>query len=195
MEDPAQWDAARRIARTRKNEVETMPLAPHKGVAGPHAEPGWREAQSRPDDVRLRELDAQHRSLSAVFTALVARVQQIAEHENRDDADSELLRLIAEVEQFLPAHFAFEEAGGYLSDALAIAPRLSKRAALLQRDHRKFTARFAMLAALARDPKKTIASWELIVIAIREFTEELRQHEQDEDRLIQEAFIDDLVGG
>ena len=40
-----------------------------------------------------------------------------------------------------PEHFAFEEAGGYLSDALAIAPRLSKRAAVLRRDHREFTAR------------------------------------------------------
>ena len=43
---------------------------------------------------------------------------------------------------------------------------------------------------LARD-----ASWELLVIAIQKLIEELRLHDLEENRLIQEAFVNDLGGG
>ena len=172
-----------------------MPQTPTEPVAGPHAAAGGREDDASVDREWLREFDAQHRNLAAVFVALVARIRRVTEHADGDDSQSELLQLIAEAEHLLPAHFAFEEAGGYLCDALAVAPRLSKRAAHLHRDHREFAARFALLAASAREPQKTDASWELLVIAIQEFTEELRLHELEENRLIQEAFVDDLGGG
>jgi hypothetical protein len=105
-----------------------------------------------------------------------------------------LFRLIADADRLLNAHFAFEEAGGHLSDALAIAPRLSHRAARLRHDHRKFSARFAKLATFARGMRARDGSWDRLKAAIREFNEELRTHELEENRLIQEAFLDDLGG-
>ena len=39
------------------------------------------------------------------------------------------------------------------------------------------------------------ASWEYLGVAIREFIRELRLHELEENRLVQEAFLDDLGGG
>ena len=172
-----------------------MPQSPPKPVAGPSSAAGRCLAGPRTDSARLRELDAQHQNLRGVLLALIDRVQRISKTDEQYDSRSELLRIIAEVEQFLPAHFASEEAGGYLSDALAIAPRLSKRAAVLQRDHRKFTARFAKLATFARQLREVDESWEYLGVAIQEFIRELRLHELEENRLVQEAFLDDLGGG
>ena len=172
-----------------------MPQSPPKRVARPSSAAGQCLVGSGPDRAWLREFDAQHQNLRGVFAALIDRVRRVPKTDDRYDSHSELLRLIAEVEQFLPAHFAFEEAGGYLSDALSIAPRLSKRAALLQRDHRKFTARFAKLATFARQLREVDESWEYLGVAIREFIRELRLHELEENRLVQEAFLDDLGGG
>ena len=172
-----------------------MPQSPPKRVAGPPAASGQCEVGPSPDRAWIREFDAQHQNLSGVFVALIDRIRQVPKTDDQCDAQSELLRLIAETEQLLLAHFAFEEAGGYLSDALAIAPRLSKRAAVLQRDHRKFTARFAKLATFARELREVDESWEYLGIAIREFIRELRVHELEESRLVLEAFLDDLGGG
>jgi len=176
-------------------EVKTVPQNPPKRVAGPPVTAGPRVVGPSPDRAWLREFHAQHKNLWGVFVALSYRAQRISKTDDQYDSHSELLRLIAEVEQLLPAHFVSEEAGGYLSDALAIAPRLSKRAAVLQRDHRKFTARFAKLATFARELREVDESWEYLGVAIREFIRELRLHELEENRLVQEAFLDDLGGG
>ena len=99
-----------------------------------------------PERAWLAELEAQHRSLDGVLSALIDRVDRIPRAVDRLDVHDELLRLIADADLLLRAHFAFEEAGGHLGDALAIAPRLSHRAAHLEGDHEEFTANFAKIA-------------------------------------------------
>lgn len=174
-------------------EVEIVPQSPPKRVAEPGAA-AIRQTSSS-DHKWLRELDAQHQSLNDAMSALIDRVDRIPRADDRFDSHSQLLRLIADAELLLNAHFAFEEAGGHLSDALTVAPRLSQRAAHLQRDHRRFTASFARLATLARGMREGDGGWERFAGAIREFTQQLRLHELEENRLVQEAFLDDLGGG
>ncbi len=159
------------------------------------ARTGRRAAAPGPDRAWLRELDAQHQSLNGIFLALIDRVNRVRKTDDRIDAHSDLLRLIADADLLLRAHFAFEEAGGNLSEALAVAPRLAQRAAGLRRDHRRFTTRFARLATFARGMREGDENWERLGVAIGDFNRELRLHDLDENRLVQEAYLDDLGGG
>ncbi len=143
----------------------------------------------------VRELDLQHLDLRGVFVMLTERIERVPTIDDRSDSHSDLLEFVADASQLLEAHFAFEEAGGYLSDVLAIAPRLSDRAARLQRDHDHLAARFSKLATYARGMRATYQNWKRLGMAIGEFTQDLRLHESEENRLIQEAFLDDLGGG
>jgi hypothetical protein len=148
-----------------------------------------------PDRTWLRELDAQHGSVRVALSALTSRVDRVPTLADRCDSHSELLGLIGDIEALLKAHFAFEEAGGHLGDALSVAPRLSQRAAHLQSDHRRLTAAFAELASFARRMGQADENWELVGVKIREFVVSLQAHELEENRLVQEAYLDDLGGG
>ena len=176
-------------------EVETVTQNSSERVDRPPAPACRRVVCLSADRTWRHELDAQHQKLSGVFVEMIGWTQRVPNSNDQCDSHTELLRLIAEAEQLLPAHFAFEEAGGYLSEALAVAPRLSRRAAALQRDHGKFAARFAKLATFARELRETDEGWDYLGVAIREFSRELRFHELEENQLVQEAFLDDLGGG
>ncbi len=172
-----------------------MPQNPPKPGEESTAATGRRAVVPGPDRTWLRELDAQHQSLNEIFLALIDRVNRVRKTDDRIDAYSELLRLIADADLLLKAHFAFEEAGGYLSDALAVAPRLSQRAASLQRDHRRLTTLFAKLAKFAQGMREGDENWERLGVAIGDFSRELQLHDLEENRLVQEAYLDDLGGG
>ena len=141
------------------------------------------------------QLDARHQNLMDILVALIDRIRRNPKtNDDRQDSLSEPLRLIARAEQLLHAHFAFDEAGGYLSDTLAVAPRLSVRAARLECDHRKFAARFAKLATFARSLREMDEGWDYLGVAVREFARELKLHKLEENHLVQEAFLDDFGG-
>jgi len=169
--------------------------SPPKPGLEPTAVADRHRVASSSDHAWLRELDAQHKTLNDVMSTLIDRVGNVPKTDDRSDWHSEVLRLIADADRILNAHFAFEEAGGHLGDALAFAPRLSHRASHLQSDHHRFSARFADLATFARGMREGDTSWERLEVAIREFTQGLRLHELEENRLVQEAFLDDLGGG
>ncbi len=50
----------------------------------------------------------------------------------------------------LREHFAVEEEGGYFADVLKVAPRLSRRAARLEQNHKEFSERLEALLALVQ---------------------------------------------
>jgi len=142
-----------------------------------------------------RNLDAQHENLGAVLDSLAARIGAIAERPDDIAARVEMLRLLRELEHLLPEHFEYEESGGYLAEALAVAPRLTRRAQRLRDEHSGFSAKLAALAARAREVGELPGSWKALATAVKKFTYELRHHELEENTLINEAFMDDLGGG
>jgi iron-sulfur cluster repair protein YtfE (RIC family) len=143
----------------------------------------------------MRELGVQHENLGAVLDSLAARINTLAEHPDDIGARVEMLRLLRELEHILPEHFEYEESGGYLAEALAVAPRLTRRAQRLRDEHSGFSAKLAALADRAREVGESPGSWKALATVVRRFTHELRRHELDENTLIRDAFTDDLGGG
>ena len=92
-------------------------------------------------------------------------------------------------------HFAVEEEGGYFADVLKVAPRLSRRAARLEQNHREFSERLEALLALVQYAIDARDAWERVATGVERFLRALRAHEDDENELVREAFMVDLGRG
>jgi hypothetical protein len=91
----------------------------------------------------------------------------------------------------LYAHFALEEDGGYMSEALLRRPSLLARATRLQLQHQAMlTEGTALTRALLSMPPPRDARGRMIGLL-----ESLRAHEQAEHALLHEAFVADLGSG
>jgi hypothetical protein len=175
---------------TRTSEVGVRAGRLARIDSGGWAGGGAKRTRGRDKKGRLAELRTQHDRLGALFAALSELVGSIAlDPESRARA----LHLLDDLESQLPAHFAYEEAGGYLSEELAAAPRLRHRAGRLQREHRELSLRLSHFARHARAGEAT--DWKGLAEELRDFIDAVRQHELEENRLIRSALMDDLGGG
>jgi len=171
---------------------------PHRPRVRPSADHGARSASITANSAGgncWRELDVQHKSLGALLDSLAASIRAVAERPDDIGTRVEMLRLLRKLEHRLPEHFEYEEAGGYLAEALAMAPRLTRRAQRLRGEHADFSAKLAALASRAREAGESPASWKTLAAGVRKFTYELRHHELEENTLIHDAFMDDIGGG
>jgi cell division septum initiation protein DivIVA len=141
---------------------------------------------------RLHELRSQHQSLKALLLSLEEAIAHCAAHPS-SEASAAALRRVTELEIQLPAHFAFEEAGGYLADALSAAPRLSRQASQLLGDHDHL--RHQLAEFVARAQRAQPGGWSSLSHRMHELSDALRQHELEENRLLRDALLDDLGGG
>ncbi len=105
------------------------------------------------------------------------------------------LTLLEGFDSALREHFAVEEEGGYFADVLKVAPRLSRRAARLEQNHREFSERLEALLALVQYAIDARDAWERVTTGVERFLRELRAHEDDENELVREAFMVDLGRG
>jgi iron-sulfur cluster repair protein YtfE (RIC family) len=114
----------------------------------------------------------------------------------RSRARAEVLELLGELEIRLTEHFAHEEQAGFLENALQAAPRLSRRAGHLKGAHEKLSSLLNRLTERAeRAAVDDDEAWRAIAAQFESFRERLRDHEHEEDELIQQALLDDLGGG
>jgi hypothetical protein len=90
----------------------------------------------------------------------------------------------------LIGHFALEESGGYFTEAVLHAPHLAARSQRLMGQHGKLASSARELVAPAG--KGADAWWEETRHRFAGFYRELLLHEQSEDSLLQEAYVDDL---
>ncbi len=105
------------------------------------------------------------------------------------------LTLLERFDSALREHFAVEEEGGYFADILKVAPRLSRRAARLEQNHKEFSERLESLLALARYAVDAPDDWNRVRAGLEGFLQALRAHEDEENELVREAFMDDLGHG
>lgn len=104
------------------------------------------------------------------------------------DAAAQLQRL----RDYLAAHFAQEEEGGYLEEALSRVPRLGPQAAVLERQHAPLLARLDALVRRAGEPRLVVADWPKLAADFRDFVQCLLEHETAENRIVQAACNRDL---
>ena len=100
--------------------------------------------------------------------------------------------LIPQLCDLVESHFKHEEAGGYLSEVVEEAPRLSTRADKLHDQHRTLWEELENLRNLAEQREGSDQWWEQLHTDLEKFARNLLTHEAHEDDLVQEAFTDDI---
>ncbi len=104
-------------------------------------------------------------------------------------------QLIGELYERIVSHFHHEEDGGYLSEALELAPRLTPLAEKLHEQHETLGELLGELRGLAQQREDTDSWWKTLSDTFNNFSRELLRHEAAEDKLVQEAFTQDVGTG
>jgi hypothetical protein len=142
----------------------------------------------------LKELRVQHLGLRELLRAIEQRLKE--QRLGGDGSTSgALLVLLADLARELPEHFAFEERGGYLADAIAVAPRLTAKAAELYRDHAELARRSRDLLEQARSAAEARAGWAEVEAGFAALATLLSDHEEAENALVREAFTENAATG
>ncbi len=129
---------------------------------------------------------AEHRELRALLVRIEKALQE------RSASIAEVGDMIGQLADRLIRHFTNEEEGGYFAEALLQAPQLVARANALIAQHPKMCTKARQLVIDLSTAEKAERWWDDTAARFQEFKQELFKHEREEDRLLQEAYTDDL---
>ena len=124
------------------------------------------------------------------LVGVMGEIRHLLAAEERDL--DKLEALIIQLCDLVESHFKNEEAGGYLSEAIEQAPRLSERADQLHDQHRVLWEELQGLRTLTEQRENSDPWWQQLHAALETFARDLLTHEAREDDLVQEAFTDDI---
>lgn len=134
-----------------------------------------------------------HRRLHEVVRGLRTTLQELASSspEGLDPSATGPLKLrLTEVRDELSRHFAEEEAGACIEEAISRLPGLSPEAREVERQHPELLARVDRLLQLVEHGRL-----QEVGRAFAEFDQELRLHELRENRIIEHGFNTILENG
>jgi iron-sulfur cluster repair protein YtfE (RIC family) len=149
----------------------------------------------------LRQLEGQHRDLMRRRRSVereLSALAILAEEERGDEAEDTVMRalsLLTALRRELKEHFALEESVGFLAAAADAAPRLSRRASRLTREHADVDAALARLLQDLLSSQKSPERWATLLEVFAGLSETLLAHERAEEEMVRQAFMDDLGGG
>ncbi len=137
---------------------------------------------------------SEHEHLHAVVDRIHAALGRCSDTAVDAAAIAAVREQITALRDQLQKHFAQEELGGYLEEALTRAPSLAPQATILQRQHAEFlTLASHMLSdAACCDPPQV--TWVRLKADYEQFAKRLKAHESAENRLLQIAFNEDQGG-
>lgn len=104
---------------------------------------------SQPFEIYVHGVRADHAELETIDRALRASLNAGERAQWRPEATLEIVKQLESMSQHLERHFTNEEAGGYMEEALALAPRFSSQAAQLLKQHGQLNQLLVQLAAAA----------------------------------------------
>jgi len=104
-----------------------------------------------------------------------------------------MLRQFVRLREDIARHFQHEEAGGYFTDVVAAAPRLSATVHELELEHASLLGTLdGLISDLRQDGRRSALE---ISADFRKFAENFMAHESHENLLIQDAFADEPSSG
>ena len=132
-----------------------------------------------------------------VVLGIVNRLEHLAEQAARDEREQgwgESVRdSLSSLQSHLKNHFAFEEFGGFMEEVVHALPSVSRQVERLRTDHERMLADLGRVSSIAGEcaavtgpPPPNLCE------EVHRFLEMLRQHENEENDLVQRAFLDDL---
>jgi hypothetical protein len=95
---------------------------------------------------------------------------------------------VKRLRDILADHFASEERGGYLADAVNTAPRLSESAKTLESQHAEFLKTLDRFIGRLANCESAYHCWEDVGAEFEDFMQRLDQHEADEMSLVRQAM-------
>jgi hypothetical protein len=146
----------------------------------------------------LRQIREDHHELRKRLQSVEDMLRTLAGRSPQEGTESTLgigaRSLLNDLHVRLTKHFTLEDRGGYLTDALAAAPRLSRRIEALHQQHGTLSEQLDGVLENARIAVRS-GEWKTIEAQFRAFSAALRAHEEEENKVTREAFMDDLGGG
>lgn len=135
----------------------------------------------------------EHRRLMKEITDLRAWIDEVSElgipH------FGELGTKLQPVRDTFSQHFEAEEVGGYLAEALAVAPRFRDEAEELRLQHTEFLERFDQLICRLHECEPPFTSWQQACEELDALLTDIKNHEGRENAIAQSAFEDDIGCG
>lgn len=138
-----------------------------------------------PHDV-AEEVDHEHRRIGQLFERISCSLSSGRSH-------LPVVRsLLGELSELLQRHFAREEEGGYYQDIVEMSPRFSSQVDELREQHGTLLDSVAQLRLHVNCAPDASLWWRAIRYDFAEFARLCREHEQQEHKLVQLAYTQDI---
>jgi hemerythrin len=141
--------------------------------------------------VYVDHLLAEHRRLHRMLRE--ARIAVRAGDPGEKSIDH-IVQVLRNVRQELQQHFAEEEAGGCLEEAVSFCPRLSGELRRIEAEHPEMLNEIDRLIAQALDSEPTVDSRLALENAFDELCHQLHAHEAAENELLRQGFGTNVNG-
>lgn len=135
----------------------------------------------------------EHRELMAHINELREWVKEVGDYGR--PRFGELGNRLEPLRDELLQHFAEEEEGGYLAEALAQEPRFAREAEELKLQHAEFQGDLNAFIERLHESEPPFESWQRACSDFEDILARIRRHEGRETAIVQAAFGDDIGHG
>lgn len=139
-----------------------------------------------PDVAAYEKILAEHQEIKA----LLGRIEQTLSE--RQTTLDQVAAMLAELGDRLVKHFAIEEEGDYFTELMHRAPQLVVRANELMAQHPRMCSRARQLVTELSAMTPSEDWWQQTKQRFDAFKAELVKHESGENRLLQDAYTQDI---
>ena len=140
-----------------------------------------------------RTARAEHGELHQLLDAVRKQICGCLSHENKPDKQQNCLnKTMEQLRDHIETHFAHEENGGWLEEAVAQAPFLAHQLTLLERQHGPLREQANQLVTLAGKVKDDTGVAEMVKHEFEAFVGALVTHEAEEERILCKGLNEDL---
>ncbi len=144
------------------------------------------------DTAYLEQVKAEHYGLEQLLRQLEAAFALARARKWLSGSTPRLVELVSELHDQIERHFAQEEVGGYMEEALSRAPRFSTRVETLLKQHHELARAVRDLLSRAQGGRDNPGIWDSLDDDLRALIKKLKAHEAGENHIIEAAFNEDL---
>jgi len=135
----------------------------------------------------VQHLLTEHRRLHTMLRLARAAIRHSA-GPDRDATTSDIVRILRQVREEIAHHFADEEAGGCIEEAVSRCPHISHQANRVQAEHPDLLRKLDALIADVLDSRHTVADRIAVQREFDELCQLLHAHEAAENDILRQGF-------
>ena len=135
----------------------------------------------------IAHLLAEHRRLHKMISQARASIVQ-SRGPDRDASASDIVQALVHIRGELAHHFADEEAGGCLDEAVSRCPRMSPEVQRIEAEHAELLREIDLLIAQAKDTQPSVADRIALERDFDRLCQQLATHEAAENAVLRQAF-------